>query len=126
VIKIPDSKLPPSVRDLISLICDIKNMKSVMMELEIDIKKMPLGKLSKTQIKKGYEILKEIGALLNQGGNYNKLVDCSNRFYTLIPHDTGFKAPPVINNLKLLQSKLEMLEVLHVPSPSNADKNDRH
>jgi poly [ADP-ribose] polymerase len=110
-IKIPDSNLPKRVQQLISLICDVRQLNSAMMELEIDVKRMPLGKLSKLQIKKGYEILKEIEQLLNSGAPNAKFIDCSNRFYTLIPHAFGFKAPPIINNLKLLQSKLDMLEV---------------
>lgn len=40
---IPDSKLEKSVADLVELICDVKQYKEALVELEIDIKKMPLG-----------------------------------------------------------------------------------
>jgi poly [ADP-ribose] polymerase len=88
-------------------------MNQTMVELQIDVKKMPLGKLSKKQINKGYEILKEVEDILSKpSSNTNaKLIDCSNRFYTLIPHDFGFKLPAIINNKKVLEAKLEMLEV---------------
>jgi hypothetical protein len=109
---IPDSKLDKRVADLISLICDVRQMNAAMLELEIDVKRMPLGKLSKKQIRKGYEILKECEEELNQKNpKKNVLLDCTNRFYTLIPHDFGFKIPPIIGTLKMVQSKMEMLDV---------------
>jgi len=105
--------LHQSVRDLITLICDVKLMNNTMIELDLDIKKMPLGKLSKNQIKKGFEILKEIESLLNSSNSsHSKFVDCSNRFYTMIPHAFGMKPPPLINNINLLKAKMEMLEAL--------------
>eukprot|EP01114_Cavostelium_apophysatum_P017118 TRINITY_DN5010_c0_g1_i1.p1 TRINITY_DN5010_c0_g1~~TRINITY_DN5010_c0_g1_i1.p1 ORF type:complete len:839 (+),score=296.05 TRINITY_DN5010_c0_g1_i1:94-2610(+) len=112
-IKIPDSQLEQAVADLIELICDVKKMRDTLVEMEIDVKKMPLGKLSKKQIMKGFEILKEIETILN-GGQYSrpKLVDCANRFYTLIPHNYGMKVPPLLDNKKMVQAKLEMLEAL--------------
>ena len=43
--------LPKATQDLINLICDTRMMNSCLMEMEIDTKKMPLGKLSKKTIK---------------------------------------------------------------------------
>ena len=37
------SKLDKSIRELIELICDMKQMNQSLMEMQIDIKKMPLG-----------------------------------------------------------------------------------
>lgn len=31
------------------------------------------------------------------------ILDLSNRFYTLIPHDFGMKKPPLLNNLDYIQ-----------------------
>jgi len=42
------------------MIFDIKMMERVLVEMEFDIKKMPLGKLTKKQIKDGYEVLKKL------------------------------------------------------------------
>lgn len=74
------------------------------------------GKLHKNQIMKGYLILKEVENILdkNPSNAHGKLVDCSNRFYTLIPHDYGFKVPPIIGNKKILQAKMEMLDVIKI------------
>ena len=42
-------------------------MTDAMVEFEIDVKKMPLGKLTKRHIKRGYEVLTELqGALVGQ------------------------------------------------------------
>ena len=51
------SKLPTPVADLVSLITDQDIMKQTMMEMEIDLNKMPLGALSRAQIEKGYEVI---------------------------------------------------------------------
>lgn len=79
---------------------------------------MPLGKLSKKQIESAYKVLSEALQLLKQtemkpdpdgaGASTGiaiktKLIDCSNRFYTLIPHDFGMKQPPLLDDLELIK-----------------------
>jgi len=53
-------KLPKTVISLISLIFDMKMINNQMKEIGYDVKKMPLGKLSKDNISKAYGILKEL------------------------------------------------------------------
>ncbi|CAL4074076.1 unnamed protein product, partial [Meganyctiphanes norvegica] len=106
---------------------------------QIDLKKMPLGKISKRQIAQAYKILGDALDMLklldtkqefkteddsdakgdikmedarSAAGIKAQLLDCSNRFYTLIPHDFGMKAPPLLDNEDLLKSKISMLESL--------------
>lgn len=55
-----ESQLSKEVQDLIRLIFDMKMMNNQMKEIGYDAKKMPLGKLSKTSIEKGYEALKNL------------------------------------------------------------------
>ena len=62
-----------------------------MTELEFDCKKMPLGRLSKQQIKNGYEVLKELDEEMKHGANHSTLSELSSKFYTLIPHVFGMK-----------------------------------
>eukprot|EP01116_Phalansterium_solitarium_P005995 TRINITY_DN18306_c0_g1_i1.p1 TRINITY_DN18306_c0_g1~~TRINITY_DN18306_c0_g1_i1.p1 ORF type:complete len:810 (+),score=221.49 TRINITY_DN18306_c0_g1_i1:227-2656(+) len=113
MVKLPGSKIDKRVADLITLICNVRQMNEMLVELHIDVSKMPLGKLSKKQINKGYSILKEVEDILNSGTpSTAKLLDCANRFYTLIPHAFGMKAPPVINSKKMVQDKLDMLDAL--------------
>ncbi|KAJ3253177.1 Poly [ADP-ribose] polymerase 2 [Boothiomyces macroporosus] len=112
--KIPDSKLEKPVKDLIDLIFNTKMMEQQMMEIGYDAKKMPLGKLSKAHIQKGYNVLTKIGEVLreNSKNKHSKLQDLSSEFYTIIPHSFGFSVPPVINSDDALARKIEMVEAL--------------
>ncbi len=84
-----------------------------MIEVGYDAKKLPLGKLSKAHVSKGYKVLKEISDLVDdKKSNRAALLDLSNQFYTLIPHNFGMKVPPVIDNKDLLKQKLAMVEAL--------------
>eukprot|EP00434_Breviolum_minutum_P001435 symbB.v1.2.001263.t1/scaffold65.1/size366479/10 len=53
----------------------------------------PLGKLTEQQIEKGQDVL-----------------DLSSEYYTLIPHDFGFKVPPVINTKEMVEAEEELLK----------------
>ncbi|XP_063300132.1 poly [ADP-ribose] polymerase 1 [Pelobates fuscus] len=106
------SKLPPPVQDLIKLIFDLESMKKAMVEFEIDLQKMPLGKLSKRQIQSAYSILNEVQQAVSDNAGEARLLDLSNRFYTLIPHDFGMKKPPLLNNSDYIQAKVQMLDNL--------------
>ncbi|KAK6179955.1 hypothetical protein SNE40_012198 [Patella caerulea] len=106
------SKLPKSVQDVICAIFDIDQMKKAMVEFEIDLKKMPLGKLSRRQIQSAYSVLTELNTLIDTKGSQNKFLDASNRFYTLIPHDFGMKKPPLLDTPEIIKMKTEMLDNL--------------
>ncbi|XP_006897812.1 PREDICTED: poly [ADP-ribose] polymerase 1 [Elephantulus edwardii] len=106
------SKLPKPVQELIRMIFDVESMKKAMVEYEIDLQKMPLGKLSKRQIQAAYSILGEVQQAVSQGSSDSRILDLSNRFYTLIPHDFGMKKPPLLNNADSVQAKVEMLDNL--------------
>ena len=54
------SALAKPVQDVIRLIFDIEKMKDQMKEFEIDLNKMPLGKISSNQIKKAFSVLNEL------------------------------------------------------------------
>jgi len=81
--------------------------------MEFDINKMPLGKLKKSHVQKGYEVLKKIEKLLGTVPiNRNKLVELASTFYSLIPHDFGMQRPPLIDSTKKIKKKMAMLEAL--------------
>lgn len=107
-----NSTLAKAIQDLICLIFDIEAMKNAMIEFELDLKKMPLGKLSKKQVEKAYAVLTELQQIIDGDKNPNKLLDASNRFYTLIPHDFGMKKPPLLDSEAAIKSKIEMLDSL--------------
>jgi len=88
-------------------------MKHALVEFEIDLKKMPLGKLSKKQIEMAYKCLSECQQFISDGTRTGgKILDASNRFFTLIPHDFGMKQPPLIDNEEYLNLKIQMLDSL--------------
>lgn len=86
---------------------------------------MPLGKLSKKQIESAYKVLSEALKLISEKQDTKddsssspsssssstssqarikaQLLDCSNRFFTLIPHDFGMKKPPILDDLELIK-----------------------
>ncbi|XP_060772355.1 poly [ADP-ribose] polymerase 1 [Neoarius graeffei] len=106
------SWLAKPVQELIRMIFDVESMKKAMVEFEIDLQKMPLGKLSKRQIQSAYALLTEVQQAVSDNASEARILDLSNRFYTLIPHDFGMKKPPLLNNLDYIQAKVQMLDNL--------------
>ena len=104
-----DNKLDDRVIDFLKLISNTTYMKNTLVELEIDTEKMPLGKISQTQIDKAYEILDEINQNL---ADKDELVRLSSEFYTLIPNACGRQKPPIINTAKLVGKNINLLNEL--------------
>ncbi|KAK5903551.1 hypothetical protein CgunFtcFv8_007323 [Champsocephalus gunnari] len=106
------SKLAKPIQELIKMIFDVESMKKAMVEFEIDLQKMPLGKLSKRQIQSAYSLLTDVQQAVTESLSEAHILDLSNRFYTLIPHDFGMKKPPLLNSLDYIQNKVQMLDNL--------------
>ncbi|NWT15899.1 PARP3 polymerase, partial [Vireo altiloquus] len=105
--------LDRATQDLVSLIFSSDMFRDAMQTMNIDVKKMPLGKLSKQQIARGFEALEELeAALREQPPQATRLEELSSRFYTIIPHNFGRARPPPINSPDLLRAKKDMLLVL--------------
>ena len=73
------------------------------MFVQIDMKKMPLGKLSKRQIMSAYSVLTELQQEVGGAAAPARILDASNRFYTLIPHDFGLKKPPLLDSEEIIK-----------------------
>eukprot|EP00727_Mastigamoeba_balamuthi_P003330 m51a1_g12995 putative nad+:protein(adp-ribosyl)- adprt (394) ;mRNA; f:417-2028 len=113
--RVPEAKLAGAVVELLKLLYDERMMRAVLAELDIDLARMPLGRLSKKQVRKGFEILKEAEVLLNEPASAKRsasIMDCTNRFFTLIPHAFGRRRPPIIDNFATLREKRALLETL--------------
>ncbi|NXP52117.1 PARP3 polymerase, partial [Heliornis fulica] len=105
--------LDKATQDLVSLIFSSDMFRDAMQTMNIDVKKMPLGKLSKQQIAKGFQALEELeAALREQHPRAARLEDLSSHFYTIVPHNFGRARPPPINSPDLLRAKKDMLLVL--------------
>ena len=61
-----------------------------MVSVNVDVKRMPLGKISKEQVLKGFNILCSIEKAI-QNSTSSSLDSLSSEFYSNIPHNFGYK-----------------------------------
>ncbi|CAL4976394.1 unnamed protein product [Urochloa decumbens] len=111
--QIKETKLESRIAQFISLICNISMMKQQMVEIGYNADKLPLGKLSKSTILKGYDVLKRISNVISKSDR-KQLEQLTGEFYTVIPHDFGFRKMRefIIDTPQKLKAKLEMVEAL--------------
>jgi poly [ADP-ribose] polymerase len=84
------SQLAAPVQSLMQLIFNQQYMADAMTDLNYDADKLPLGKLSKATINRGFQALKDLTVLLsNAVASQTEVEDVSNRYYSLIPHNFG-------------------------------------
>ncbi|POM77569.1 Poly-ADP-ribose [Phytophthora palmivora] len=60
------STLHESVQDVLKLICDADLIAREVANMNLDLKRLPLGKLSKAQISQGYELLQQLSETLKE------------------------------------------------------------
>ena len=114
-----NSKLPVQLQELMEMIFDKDEWETSVKEMKFDVRKSPLGKLTKQQIIAGYEALKKIEDCIKlqpmRKGCKDKerLEQACNEFYTKIPHDFGMKKPPVIETTDDIKEKMELLSALN-------------
>ncbi|XP_031638340.1 poly [ADP-ribose] polymerase-like [Contarinia nasturtii] len=106
------TKLNPPLFQLMQIIFNINQMENVMIGCDVDLKQMPLGKISAQGIRSAMNVLRHIEQSISQNNSYSQLREASNKFYTLIPHAFGIKRPPVIDSMEVVIAKNEMLESL--------------
>jgi poly [ADP-ribose] polymerase 2/3/4 len=101
------SELHDSVQNLMKFIFDMKLIEKSMVKVGYDVKKLPLGKLSKNTISSAYKVLEQLENVLNKGADEFEIRDLSAQFYKHIPHDFGFKPMKnfVINTIEKLKEK---------------------
>lgn len=107
-----NSKLSHPVQELMKIILDIRHMNKMVLSCEMDLKRMPLGKISTRQIHVAMQVLERISKLINQNGSFDELRNASNEFFTLIPHGFSIKRPPIIDSINVVKAKSELLESL--------------
>lgn len=113
--KPPPCTLEPAIQNLMEVIFNQKFVAATMASMNYDAKKMPLGKLSKATIMRGFQALKDLSARLeNPGaaGDAMSVEELSNLFYSLIPHHFGRDRPPIINDHAMVKAEIELLETL--------------
>ncbi|TKA67869.1 hypothetical protein B0A55_08409 [Friedmanniomyces simplex] len=133
-----ESKLPKQTQRLMNLIFDEQHFNSVLENIGYNNEKLPLGKLGKSTIQKGFEHLQELSSLIRHPSlAQNKyhisqreaLEDFTNQYYSAIPHVFGRHRPPIIDNNDILTKEVAMLDTLTDMEIANAimkTSSDRH
>lgn len=119
--KVPECTLEKPVEELMRLIFNQEYFQATMSSLNYDSNKLPLGKLSKATITRGFQQLKDLAALMDDpslaASRWNMALGMatehlSNTYYSLIPHAFGRHRPPVISSDEQLKREIELLESL--------------
>eukprot|EP00271_Cylindrocystis_brebissonii_P002626 TRINITY_DN13397_c0_g2_i3.p1 TRINITY_DN13397_c0_g2~~TRINITY_DN13397_c0_g2_i3.p1 ORF type:complete len:422 (+),score=112.33 TRINITY_DN13397_c0_g2_i3:323-1588(+) len=111
--------LDDRVAALVALIFDVETYKQAMVEFDINVSAMPLGKLTARHIQEGFAVLADIQKALEETASADggetagqereaRLIDASSRFFTLIPS----AKLNVIRTTAMLTEKVRMLETL--------------
>jgi poly [ADP-ribose] polymerase len=110
------SALDKATQSLMELIFNQQYFADTMRELNYDANKLPLGKLSKATIARGFQALKDLAAAIDDAAvprtNSDEIEQISNRYYSVIPHAFGRGRPPIISTTVLLKKEIELLESL--------------
>ncbi|KAJ7139532.1 poly polymerase catalytic domain-containing protein [Mycena epipterygia] len=118
---IPDSTLEPEVQELCRLIFNTTIIDATLSSMNYDANKLPLGKLAKSTILKGFAALKTLSEVIEdpssetakQYGNFTTACESlSSAYYSIIPHDFGRTRPHSINSQALLKKELELVDAL--------------
>ncbi|KAG9223226.1 hypothetical protein CCMSSC00406_0000085 [Pleurotus cornucopiae] len=118
---IPDSKLAPEIQDLCNLMFSTSLIDAHLSSMNYDAKKLPLGKLAKTTILKGFEALKNLSEVIdkpnsefaNQYGSVQAACEhLTSAYYSIIPHDFGRTRPTVISTAVALKKELDLVDAL--------------
>ncbi|KAL6707497.1 hypothetical protein ACN47E_004067 [Coniothyrium glycines] len=113
-VKPAESTLEAPVQELMKLIFNQSYFDATMTALNYDANKLPLGKLSKGTIARGFQALKDLSVLLDNTDAQSRaqIETLSNQYYSVIPHAFGRNRPPVIRDNDALKKEIELLESL--------------
>ncbi|CAK5279870.1 unnamed protein product [Mycena citricolor] len=117
----PASTLKTEVLDLCNIIFSTAIIDATLSSMNYDANKLPLGKLAKATILKGFAALKTLseviqtpnGQVAQAHGGFSAACDTlSGAYYSIIPHDFGMRRPVSINTKALLEKELELVDAL--------------
>lgn len=113
-VPVAECTLEPPVQNLMKLIFNQSYFDATMADLNYDANKLPLGKLSKGTIARGFQALKDLSVILDKtdAASLAEAEELSNRFYSVIPHAFGRNRPPIIRTNDQLKKEIELLESL--------------
>ncbi|KAG0699726.1 hypothetical protein DFH29DRAFT_35629 [Suillus ampliporus] len=118
---VPDSKLSPELQAFCNLIFSAKLIDAHLSSMNYDANKLPLGKLAKSTILKGFAALKKLAEVLEYpdgdmakslGGFCTACVTFTSEYYSIIPHAFGRNSPTVIDDQVQLRKELNLVDAL--------------
>lgn len=122
-VKMIESKLPERTQKLLSMLTDVKIMQQALISLEIDTKKLPIGKIKHSQLENANKMLVQIGENIkkidapkmkaeDKAIIKSDLIQKSSEFYTLLPMSFGRRKPPVINSDEMISKYQDTIDEL--------------
>ncbi|KZV95622.1 PARP-domain-containing protein [Exidia glandulosa HHB12029] len=118
---VPETKLDPDLQSLVKLMFNSSLIDAALSSMNYDANKLPLGKLAKNTILKGFAALKDIAEVLanedgdlakSHGGKSKALDELTGTYYSIIPHSFGRNRPTKIDTQILLKRELELVDAL--------------
>lgn len=100
----PQSKLCDRLQFLIGFLTNVQYMQQSLVSLNIDVKKMPLGKITSDQLDMANKVLDELQPIISAGvtRQTKELLELSSSFYTYLPMNFGRKKPPIISTQEMI------------------------
>lgn len=105
------SVLTPQLQALLGLCLNEDTITEQLESMEIDTKKMPLGRISQTQLEAGRKILEKLAHVV-AGETKGSIGQLTSDFYTKVPHSFGRRTPTPLNTRELIQGKFDLINTL--------------
>ena len=108
-----DDKLNDRLKLLLDLISNEKMLSDTLVKLNIDSKKMPLGKISNSQLEKAAELLKKLKTIVDCDAPDSTTINqlCSD-YYTLVPYSCGRRKPPLLEDVEAVDKYMALVDEL--------------
>ncbi|KAL7722060.1 Poly [ADP-ribose] polymerase [Entamoeba marina] len=110
-----ESKLDSQVEKLMKMIFDKDMFASSLKEMGLDLNKMPLGKIQKSQLLEAYSVLKQFDNIFTDDYDEAKMKTqvktLTNKYYTLVPH--YFKGEiKLLTSTEDIKAEIDLLDTL--------------
>jgi predicted DNA-binding WGR domain protein len=106
------SDLAIEVQNLINLISNKKMFNQKLINIDFDLKKLPIGNISIKQLDIAELVLQNIQNKIIQNNNAVEILKLTNQFYKYVPYTSGRKKPPLINSLEKIKLFYEIITYL--------------
>ena len=107
-----DDKLNDRLKLFLDLISNEKMLSDTLIKLNIDSKKMPLGKISNSQLEKAAELLKKLKTIIETTSDANTINQLCSDYYTLVPYSCGRRKPPLLEDAEAIDKCIALVDEL--------------